>query len=253
MPFFHFDFFTFEYTSPSLTGPQPFFDIKKQFECEVNEQFMEYMKTQVLKIDLIDESVDISAQGGGQKDYIGSVRIALKELMIQEEFADNLPVRDEMGVESGRMEVRVSCKDHVQYPYATGKNGADTFSISKFAEKEIIDQIALKFAHSPLEDIDLLFDMLLEGDFAERISKQRFKEYLVTHLNMKEQDIDILLKTNQYIQNKEHIEKVDFRNMFEAAVRYQRQRLQDQYADQTKKYKQASTYFRQSQTNLAVA
>lgn len=127
LPFFHFNFFTFEYTSPSLTGPQPYFDIKKQFECEVNEQFMDYMKTQVLKIDLIDESVDINAQGGGQKDYIGSVRIALKELMIQEEFADNLPVRDELGQESGRMEVRVSCKDHSPYPYATGAGGMDTF------------------------------------------------------------------------------------------------------------------------------
>ncbi len=44
-PFYYFSFFTFEYMSPILQGNNPTFDIKKSFEIEVNEQFMEYMKT----------------------------------------------------------------------------------------------------------------------------------------------------------------------------------------------------------------
>jgi len=94
-PFYYFSFFTYEYTSPSLQGKNPNFDLKKSFEVEVNEQFMEYMKTQILKIDLIDESVDITQPNA--KDYIGSVRVPLRELMINEEFADNFPIKDENG------------------------------------------------------------------------------------------------------------------------------------------------------------
>jgi hypothetical protein len=44
-PFCYFSFFTYEYTSPVLQGRSPSFDIKKSFEVEMNEQFMEYMKT----------------------------------------------------------------------------------------------------------------------------------------------------------------------------------------------------------------
>ena len=83
-PFYYFSFFTFEYTSPALQGSNPTFEIKKTFEVEVNEQFMEYMKSQILKIDLIDESVDLSQPNAN--DYIGSVRIPLRELMLHEEI-----------------------------------------------------------------------------------------------------------------------------------------------------------------------
>ena len=157
-PFFYFQFFTFEYQSPTLTGSNPIFDLKKQFEVEVNEQFMDYMKTQILKIDLIDESVELGAQG--QSDYIGSVRIPLRELMIHEEFADNFPVKDESGQETGRIEVRLSCKDYSPYPY-DGNQDDRNFTVSKYAERELINLIADKFASSGMEDIDLIFDMLL--------------------------------------------------------------------------------------------
>ena len=119
---------------------------------------MEYMKTQVLKIDLIDESVDLSAQG--QTDYIGTVRIPLRELMMNEEFADNFPVKDENGQEAGRMEVKLSCKDYTPYPYE-GADDNKNFTVSKYAEREIINQIAEKFAYSGMEDLDLIFDMLV--------------------------------------------------------------------------------------------
>lgn len=66
--------------------------------------------------------------------------------MINEEFADNIPIKDAMGNETGRMEVRLSCKDYSPYPYAT--DGNETFTVSKYAEKEIINKIAEKFART---------------------------------------------------------------------------------------------------------
>lgn len=233
-----------------MRGNAPVFDIKKQFEVEVSEQLLEYFKTQVMKIDLIDESVDL--REGGQSDYIGSVRIPLRELLINEEFADSLPVKDEMGIETGRMEVKMSCKDYSIYPYAAGGLPQDSFTMSRFAEKDLINQISEKFAQTPIEDIDLLFDMLIEGDYSERITKKRFKDYLLTNFNMKEQDIDILLKTNTYTQGKDYIEKNDFRNMFEQSVREARQRLMQSYNEQHKRYQAASNYFRTGGGNVPI-
>ena len=111
-PFFYFQFFTFDdYTSPIMSGSSPHFDVRKQFEIESSEQFIEYMRSQVLKIDLIDESVDIMRGGVEARDYIGSVRVPLKDLIQSQELADNFPVRDEKGVETGRMEVKITCRD----------------------------------------------------------------------------------------------------------------------------------------------
>lgn len=99
-PFYFFQFYTFdEYVSPVMQGSNPNFDIRKQFECEQTEQFIDYMKSQVLKIDIIDESVDIAKSGNEAKDYVGSVRIPLKSLILgggttPEEIADCFPVKD---------------------------------------------------------------------------------------------------------------------------------------------------------------
>jgi len=58
-----------------------------------------------------------------------------------------------------------------------------------------------------MEDIDLIFDMLLSGEDNFKVSKARFKDYLLSTMNLKEQDIDILLKTNTYLQGKDHMDK----------------------------------------------
>ena len=51
------------------------------------------------------------------KDYIGSVRIPLRELMLNEELADDFPIYDENKVETGRLVVRLTCRDFIPYPY----------------------------------------------------------------------------------------------------------------------------------------
>lgn len=60
---------------------------------DANPQFLNYMKTQVLVIDLIDESVDMTIQG--MRDYIGSVRIPLREVIIKGAVNGTFSVLDE--------------------------------------------------------------------------------------------------------------------------------------------------------------
>jgi hypothetical protein len=140
---------------------------------------MEYMKTQVLKIDLIDESVEMRE---GQSDYIGSVRIPLRELIMHDEIADNFPIVDDKGHENGRMEVKLNCKDFdMNYLGASDLNNADGtgFTISKFIERDILTRIADKLATIPYEDMDLLFDFFLTPSEPNRIPKKHFKEVVL--------------------------------------------------------------------------
>ena len=89
-----------------MQGENPGFDITKQFEVEENTQFLQYMKNQVLKIDFIDESVEMRE---GQNDYIGSARIPLREILTNEVVADTFPVKDEVGRENGRVDIKITC------------------------------------------------------------------------------------------------------------------------------------------------
>jgi hypothetical protein len=182
-PFFHFQFYTFEYTSPVAAGANnPQFDIKRQFEVELNDQLIDYVKSQVLKIDLIDESVELA---NGASDYIGSVRIPLKGLSITstmvEEIVDAFPVRDASGAETGRLEVKVSCRDYQGLSSDMIGGGGETFVMSKFQEREVIGRIAEKFAFSEMQSIDMIFDMLIEpgGMDLTRVSKKRFRDYIL--------------------------------------------------------------------------
>ena len=216
-PFFFYQFYTFEYTSPSMQGSSPTFDIRKQFQIEYNEQFIEYMKTQVLRIELIDESVDLSR--AETKDYIGSVRIWLKELLSSPEIGDDYPVRDEAGQEAGHMRVRLSIRDVVPLAAVDEK---DPLALSRYAERDILGKIAERFADTLIESVDMIFDMLIEpGSYdSQKVSKERFRDYLlqVAGHSLREQDLDILLKTNPLLRGKDFIELGDFRALFEGPV-----------------------------------
>ena len=226
-PFFHFQFFTFDYTSPvAAGGSTPHFDIKRQYEVELNDQLMDYIKTQVLKIDLIDESVDLA---NGASDYIGSVRIPLKALNVTsnlfEEITDAFPVRDANGVETGRLEVKVGCREYQGLSSDMIGGGGETYIMSKFTEREVIGSIAEKFAFSEMQSIDMIFDMLIEpgGMDLTRITKKRFRDYIMDITErIKQQDVDILLKTHPMLAGKDYIDLNDFRGIFEIPVQMAR-------------------------------
>lgn len=67
------------------------------------------MKSQVLTIDLIDESVDMTVSG--MRDYIGSVRIPLREVIIKGSISGTFAVIDEQRRQTGDLTVRISMKD----------------------------------------------------------------------------------------------------------------------------------------------
>lgn len=67
------------------------------------------MKSQVLTIDLIDESVDITV--AGMRDYIGSVRIPLREVIIKGAISGTFAVIDEQRRQTGDLTVKIVMKD----------------------------------------------------------------------------------------------------------------------------------------------
>lgn len=52
------------------------------------------MRKEILRIDFIDESVDPAKAEQLGSDYIGSVRIPLRDLITHEYLGDNYPVVD---------------------------------------------------------------------------------------------------------------------------------------------------------------
>lgn len=67
------------------------------------------MKSQVLTIDLIDESVDMTVSG--MRDYIGSVRIPLREVIIKGVISGTFAVIDEQRRQTGDLTVKIVMKD----------------------------------------------------------------------------------------------------------------------------------------------
>jgi hypothetical protein len=63
----------------------------------------------VLVIDLIDESVDMTMKG--QRDYIGSVRIPLREVVIKGAIKGQFTIIDENRKQCGELLVQVSMSD----------------------------------------------------------------------------------------------------------------------------------------------
>jgi len=45
LPFFSYDFYSFEVRSATSQGNNPVFDARKQFEVHANQDFEEYMNT----------------------------------------------------------------------------------------------------------------------------------------------------------------------------------------------------------------
>ena len=101
-----------------------------------------------------------------------------------------------------------------------------------------------------MDSIDMIFDMLLEpGQYDSlKISKYRFKDYVLSICGntVREQDIDILLKTNSFVKDRDYIELSAFRSMFEVPVAEARQRKAEAKAELEKSYQVAQRYFQQS-------
>jgi hypothetical protein len=67
---------------------------------------IKYLNNQFLKIDFIDEGVDLDASPEAN-DYIGSARIPLKGMLTSEMFEQDISIMNEKGIETGNVKVRV--------------------------------------------------------------------------------------------------------------------------------------------------
>jgi hypothetical protein len=104
LPFFSYDFYTFEYRSATTNGNNPIFDVTKRYELEYNQDLIDYLKNQFLKIDFIDESVDLVASPDAS-DYIGSCRIPLKEMLEKEHLSNVYPIFNEKNMQMGTVDI----------------------------------------------------------------------------------------------------------------------------------------------------
>lgn len=86
-PFFSYDFYKFECRSATASGNNPVFDSSKHYQVDNNKELAAYMQRQTLKIDFIDESVDMEAfKFNEMADYIGSIRFPLHRMLSEPKF-----------------------------------------------------------------------------------------------------------------------------------------------------------------------
>ena len=75
--------------------------------------------------------------------------------------------------------------------------------------------------------MDMLFDFFNQGQDPNKISKKDFREFVLLNLkvkNIREMDLELFLKSSFTLQAKDHIDRNDFRNLFENAIRDARAR-----------------------------
>jgi len=79
--FYYFDFYTFgEYHSATVPGTSPEFNITSRFVVDYNQDFIEYLKTMVLPISFVDESVELN-NNEVPNDLVGKAYLPLRDML----------------------------------------------------------------------------------------------------------------------------------------------------------------------------
>ena len=156
-PFFSFDFYTFEYQSPTANGANPQFDVTKHYEVELNQDLMNYRNNQFLKIDFVDDNVDLEANSVAN-DYIGSARIPLKGMLTQDLFDQEVDITNEKGIQTGKVQIRVAFYKASMRP-RDGEPVGTTRIQSQELIKDVVQQISAKLASmTENQDLEMALD-----------------------------------------------------------------------------------------------
>ena len=91
-PYFSYDFYKFNGTSSSMYGNKPDFGFTKCYEIADSTEFRDYLRSQTLKINFIDDNVDFTAD---VNDFIGCVSIKLDQLLECTTIEENRPIIDD--------------------------------------------------------------------------------------------------------------------------------------------------------------
>lgn len=135
----------------------------------------------------------------GMRDYIGSVRIPLREVIIKGAISGTFAVIDEQRRQTGDLTVKIVMKDADSFEDQI--IGVNMISQSTKIQGEVLRRTAIHFAQSGFEDLDLLFDILFLKDNSQsgKVTKEMFKDFVFSDLKMAqvtERDLDLLMKTH---------------------------------------------------------
>jgi len=219
-PFFTYEFFTFSHSSAVVLGTEPNFADRKQFEVEQSPEFLHYMKNTFFKIDFIDESVEMTQDGA--RDYIGSARIPLQNLLSRGELVGDVEIRDEHAGITGRVMIRLTIHDarkRAEMSLASDSMGGGIMQ-HKRIHIDVISRIARFFATGEFEDIDMYFDMLFMKDSTnmQRVTREMFVDFIMTDMRVPEvskRDLEIFLRTHELLQQKSLFTRQEFKAIFE--------------------------------------
>ena len=204
-PFFTYDFYTFTHESAVVLGTEPNFADKKQFQVELTSEFLNYMKQTVFKIDFIDESVEMTQTGS--RDYIGSARIPLQNLLSKKELNGMVEIRDEHGAITGSVMVRMILHDAKEQA-ETAMYG-DPIGVMQYKRihMDVINKIAKSFSNGDFEEIDMYLDMLFMKDNTsmQRVTREMFVDFIMVDMRVPEiqkRDLEIFLRTHELLQQR---------------------------------------------------
>lgn len=187
----------------------------------------------MLKIDFIDESVDMSQPG--VRDYIGSARISLRELKVHKKLEKTFELFDEERRACGSVYLSLRIYDAKEYAYNNTLDSYSNVAQSKMIINGVVTSIVNKFARAGLEDIDHIIGMLFMKDNSgqQRVTRAMFKEFVLQDMSVEglnENQVDIFLKTHDLLSQRELISKHELRAIFEFPFMEARNRLIEEEA-----------------------
>ena len=224
--FVFYQFYTFEdHYSDNKDGVNPRYGDTRRYTVTFDSKARSYFDNNKLEIIVFDDNAPILGVPLNQSneavlaendDMIGRCEVPLTQLAEGCQYHDRLPIRsvsvkDANGqpAEVGVLEVKIDVLPFNSDGQPLGLDDVYDQVYSKQHEKDIIDQIARKLA--PLKcETEMMFGLFSGG--RPNCTKEDFKHGCLQRLKlardgMTEQELDRLLKTNDYFRDSDIIEK----------------------------------------------
>ena len=199
------------------------FDVTKRYEVEYNQQFIDYLENQFLKIDFIDESVDFT-DSPESSDYIGSARHPLKDLLTNKEIKVSLPIVNQRNTHNGEVTMMMKIQDLGKLPGGVIEPAFNKPQVlqNEIINKEVEQAVAVKLAQQGLNDLEACLDPLFMKSHEYGCVKQAvFKEYVLSDLKtgIRETDIDLYLRSHPVFSRGAQIFKLDLLKVLDEPFR----------------------------------
>ncbi|CDW85652.1 protein fantom [Stylonychia lemnae] len=246
-PFFYYQFYNQdERYSMTGAGKDPNYEDTQNYEVQFDAKLIQYLQKEELEVILFDDAAPVTgverggkAFGEGEQvdDMIGSCKIPLGDLVKGSSINDKFSIRNLKKEEVGKLIAKISIID-IDAGFATLaskqlQQQAANLHYNKLWENEFVYRIAKKIAKFP-GDLELLFGIFTRGQ--KNVTKEDFKYTCLKRLNLKndisEREIDMFLRGNQYLVDKNLVELDDFVQIFTEAITRARSDFQNEIAIQ---------------------